>query len=175
LINRFLTVSLTKVRTFFSLLHLPLLYNVLKSSGTSPNFLMTFASPKFPVAGSPVRLNATAPTCPGLRDSFRPHDDRSWIETFGWFTGRYAIVGSDEGQRHEVGYFGHGLLLAGIGLKSSPHKGVGHSLHQFADLGFQIFIRDNQRTDGRPHVAPARRNGLIDRSLQFVSVLCVRL
>jgi hypothetical protein len=42
--------------------------HVLRSSGTSPNFLMTFASPKLPVAGSPVRLNATAPTCPGLRD-----------------------------------------------------------------------------------------------------------
>lgn len=30
--------------------------------GTSPNFLMTIASLKLPVAGSPVRLNATAPT-----------------------------------------------------------------------------------------------------------------
>jgi hypothetical protein len=39
-----------------------------RSSGTAPNFLITFASPKSPVAGSPVRLNATAPTCPGLRD-----------------------------------------------------------------------------------------------------------
>lgn len=46
-------------------------------------------------------------------------------------------------------------ILAGIGMKSSPHKGVRDGLHQFADLGFQIFIRDNQRADGRPHVAPA--------------------
>ena len=30
---------------------------------------MTIASPKLPVAGSPVRLKATAPTCPGLRDN----------------------------------------------------------------------------------------------------------
>src|SRR5258708_10838962 len=55
-------------RRFFVFRHHPLLYKVLRSSGTSPNFLMTFASPKLPVAGSPVRLNATAATCPGLRD-----------------------------------------------------------------------------------------------------------
>jgi hypothetical protein len=36
-------------------------YNVLKSSGTLPNFLITVASLKSPVAGSPVRLKATAP------------------------------------------------------------------------------------------------------------------
>ena len=39
-----------------------LAYNVFKSSGTSPNFRNTVASLKSPVAGSPVRLNATAPT-----------------------------------------------------------------------------------------------------------------
>jgi hypothetical protein len=38
--------------------------SVLKSSGTSPNFLTTLASLKSPVSGSPVRLNATAPTWP---------------------------------------------------------------------------------------------------------------
>jgi hypothetical protein len=31
-------------------------YNALKSSGTSPNFLITWASLKSPFAGSPVRL-----------------------------------------------------------------------------------------------------------------------
>jgi hypothetical protein len=36
-------------------------HNALKSSGTSPNFRNTVASRKSPVAGSPVRLNATAP------------------------------------------------------------------------------------------------------------------
>jgi hypothetical protein len=36
-------------------------HSVLKSSGTSPNFLITLASLKSPVAGSPVRLKATAP------------------------------------------------------------------------------------------------------------------
>jgi hypothetical protein len=79
------------------------------------------------------------------RQSFRAHDDRSRVETLGWFAGRYAIVGSDEGQRHEPGYFRHGSLLAGIGMKSSAHIGVRDGLHQFGDLGFQIFVRDNQR------------------------------
>src|SRR5438445_10100803 len=37
-------------------------HSALKSSGTSPNFLITLASPKSPVAGSPVRLKVTAPT-----------------------------------------------------------------------------------------------------------------
>src|SRR5580692_6436200 len=39
-------------------------HNALKSSGTSPNFRNTVASLKSPVAGSPVRLNATAPVWP---------------------------------------------------------------------------------------------------------------
>jgi hypothetical protein len=37
-------------------------HKVLRSSGTSPNFLITLASLKSPLAGSPVRLKATAPT-----------------------------------------------------------------------------------------------------------------
>jgi hypothetical protein len=37
-------------------------HSVLKSPGTSPNFLTTLASLKSPVAESPVRLKATAPT-----------------------------------------------------------------------------------------------------------------
>jgi hypothetical protein len=45
------------------------LHNALKSFGTSPNFLITLASLKSPVAGSPARLNATAPIWPSLRDS----------------------------------------------------------------------------------------------------------
>jgi hypothetical protein len=38
-------------------------HNARKSSGTLPNFRNTVASRKSPVAGSPVRLNATAPVC----------------------------------------------------------------------------------------------------------------
>ena len=45
------------------------LQSELRSSGTSPNLRMTVASPKSPVAGSPLRLKATAPTMPGFRDS----------------------------------------------------------------------------------------------------------
>jgi hypothetical protein len=37
-------------------------HSVLKSSGASPKFLITLASLKLPVAGSPLRLKATAPT-----------------------------------------------------------------------------------------------------------------
>jgi hypothetical protein len=40
-------------------------HNVLKSSGTSPNFRNTVASRKSPVAGSLVRLNAIAPVSDG--------------------------------------------------------------------------------------------------------------
>ena len=74
---------------------------------------------------------------------------------------------------HEVGHFRHGSLLAGIGMKSPAHIGVRNGLHQFGYLGLQIFVRDNQRADGRPHVATARRDGLIDGSLQPVRVLYV--
>jgi hypothetical protein len=36
--------------------------SVLRSSGTSPNFRITVASQKWPIARSPVRLKAIAPT-----------------------------------------------------------------------------------------------------------------
>lgn len=42
------------------------LHNALRSSGTSPNFGITVASPKSPVDGSALRLKATAPTMSGL-------------------------------------------------------------------------------------------------------------
>jgi hypothetical protein len=58
------------------------------------------------------------------RQRFRPHDDCNRIKAFGGLASRNAIVGGDERQRYEVGYFRHGSLLAGIGLKSPPHKGV---------------------------------------------------
>lgn len=45
------------------------LHSALSSSGTSPNFRISLASPNSPVAGSPLRLKATAPTWPGFRDS----------------------------------------------------------------------------------------------------------
>jgi hypothetical protein len=60
-------------------------------------------------------------------------------------------------------------------MKSPARIGVRNDLHQFADLGFQIFVRDHLRANGRPHVAAARRDGLIHGSLQSVRVSCVRL
>jgi hypothetical protein len=44
-------------------------HNTLRSSGTRPNFRITWASLKSPVEESPVRLNATAPAWPSLRES----------------------------------------------------------------------------------------------------------
>jgi hypothetical protein len=43
-------------------------HNALRSSGTSPNFRISLASPNSPVAGSLQRLNAIAPAQPGLRE-----------------------------------------------------------------------------------------------------------
>ena len=39
-----------------------------KFSGTSPNVFKIVASPKFPMLGSPLRLNASAPELAGSRD-----------------------------------------------------------------------------------------------------------
>ncbi|WP_349643982.1 SOS response-associated peptidase family protein [Bradyrhizobium sp. LTSPM299] len=89
--------------------------------------------------------------------AFRAHDDRDWIEAFGWLTSRNAIVGGDEWQRHEVGHFRHGSLLAGIGLKSPAHIGVRDGLHQFAHLRFQILVRDDP--------APVVRNAGAEREM----------
>src|SRR6266567_9640944 len=61
---RFVLVESTQVSQLSTRHH-----NALRSSGTSPNFLITLASLKTPVAGSPVRLNATAPTWPCLCES----------------------------------------------------------------------------------------------------------
>ena len=43
-------------------------YSPLRSSGTSPNFRSTTASLNSPMAGSPARLNATAPMLPVIFD-----------------------------------------------------------------------------------------------------------
>jgi hypothetical protein len=108
---------------------------------------MTIASPKLPVAGSARPAEGHRAHMSRLaRQSFRPHDDRDRVEALGRFAGRNTIVGSDEGQRHEVGHFRHGSLLARIGVKSPAHIGVRDSLHQFAYLRLQIFVRNDQRT-----------------------------
>jgi hypothetical protein len=88
------------------------------------------------------------------RQAFRAHDDRCRVQALGWFAGRYAIIGSDEGQRHEIGHFRHGSLLAGIGMKSPAHIGVRDGPPQIGHFGFQIFVRDNQRAD-RQRMSPS--------------------
>jgi hypothetical protein len=80
---------------------------VLKSSGTSPNFLITLASLKSPVAGSPVRLKATAPTWSSLRDKrLSAHYSGVWIEAFRGLASGNAVISSDERQRDVIGDFG---------------------------------------------------------------------
>jgi hypothetical protein len=61
--------------------------------------MITVASPKSPVAGSPVQLEATATTRPGLRDSAsaRIHGGIR-VEAFDRLAGGHAIVGGHEGQ-----------------------------------------------------------------------------
>src|SRR6266851_3190918 len=70
---------------------------------------------------------------------------------------------------------GRGRLSAGIALKTAARIGVRDRLHQFADLGLQIFIGYDQRADGRSQIAAAGRDGLIDGGLQPVMISCVRL
>jgi len=43
-------------------------YSPLRSSGTLPNLCSSFASPNSPIMGSPLRLKATAPMLPAIRD-----------------------------------------------------------------------------------------------------------
>jgi hypothetical protein len=75
-------------------------HNVLKSSDTSPNFLITLASLKSPVAGSPARLNATAPPWPSLREKrLSAHYNGHRVEAFSRFASRNAVIGGDERQR----------------------------------------------------------------------------
>jgi len=95
---------------------------------------MTLASPKSPVAGSGSAKGNGSYMAWLARQSFRTHDHRHRIEAFGRFAGRNAIVGNDKGQRHEVGHFRHGSLLARIGVKSPARVGVRDGLHQFAHL-----------------------------------------
>jgi hypothetical protein len=70
--------------------------SALRSSGTSPNFRISFASPKSPVAGSPLRLNATAPACPGLATGLGAHDRGIDAEALRRLAGSDAVVGENE-------------------------------------------------------------------------------
>lgn len=58
--------------------------------------------------------------------------------------------------------------LKAWGLRLAKHNGL-------KNRRFQIFVHDNQRADRGSHIAATRRDSLIDGSLQFVRVLCVRL
>jgi hypothetical protein len=61
------------------------------------------------VAGSPVRLNATAPTWPSLRDNASARITAAALGlALGRLTSRHTVLGCDEGQRNEVCHLGHG-------------------------------------------------------------------
>jgi hypothetical protein len=67
-----------------------------------------------PVAGSPVRLNATAPTVALFaRKSLSAHYNGHRIEAFRGLAGRNTVVTRDERQRNVVRHFGYvpSLLL----------------------------------------------------------------
>ena len=64
-----------------------------RSSGTSPNFRISLASPNSPVAGSPVRQNAIAPAQPGLRESASARMTAVWRSGTHRFASDYAAVG----------------------------------------------------------------------------------
>ena len=52
---------------------------------------------------------------------------------------------------------------------------MGYRFHQFADLGFQIFVGHDQGADRRPQITAAGRNCLIYRGFQRVALFEVRL
>jgi hypothetical protein len=63
---------------------------------------------KSPVAGSPVRLIATANVTHFARQRFRTHHDRNGIEAFSWLTSRNAIISGGEWQRNIIRGLCHG-------------------------------------------------------------------
>jgi hypothetical protein len=73
------------------------LHSVLRSSGTSPNFLITLASLKLPgVAGAAECDSTNVTLLAGQRLSAHLSGHR--IEAFGWFGSRHAIVADNDWQ-----------------------------------------------------------------------------
>jgi hypothetical protein len=60
--------------------------------------------------------------------------------------------------------------LAGTGLKSTSHIRVRDRLHQIADLGLQVIVRDDQAANGRSEVTTACCYGVIHSGLEFVGI-----
>jgi len=57
--------------------------------------------------------------------------------------------------------------LAATGLKSTSHIRVRDRLHQIADLGLQVIVRDDQAANGRSEVTTACCYGVIHSGLEF--------
>jgi hypothetical protein len=63
-------------------------------------------------------------------------------------------------------------ISAGIGVKSAARIGVGNRLHQFAHLGFQIIVGNDQGADRGSHIPAAGRDRLIHDGFEPVIFLC---
>jgi hypothetical protein len=110
-------------------------HNPPKSSGTLPNFLITSASLKSPVAGSPVRLNATAPTgLPCAKAPQRASQRQLLIDCNGdgldmlvappLTRGQMPDLGQRFDPRRVVGRVGVVHHLRGSRVTSSDHRGL---------------------------------------------------
>jgi hypothetical protein len=85
-----------------------IIYNALRSSGTSPNFRNTVASLKSPVAGvtsATERDRADVALFP--REGFSAHHRGVGIEAFRGLAGSYAVIAGNEWQRNVVRHLGH--------------------------------------------------------------------
>ena len=83
-------------------------HSALRSPGTSPNFRITVASRKWPIAGSPVRLKAIAPTWPGLRTLPQAFITAALgLKHSMASAGAIPFGGSDEGKGNVIGHFRH--------------------------------------------------------------------
>ena len=74
-----------------------------KFSGTSPNVCKIVASPKFPMLGSPLRLNASAPELAGSRvHRLGPANRGRFVGHLLRLARRYALFGSHKRQGYVV-------------------------------------------------------------------------
>jgi hypothetical protein len=90
------------------------------------NFLITLASLKSPVAGSPVRLNATAPVGPTLSKGLAHALSRLQAWTFYRSTNNDAAVSNIERQCHEICNSGYGSPTQSY--QSLRSRGTGSNL-----------------------------------------------
>src|ERR1700730_3092122 len=119
-------------------------------ASTPVNFLITLASLKSPVAGSPVRLNATAPVGPTLSKGLAHALSRLKAWTFYRSTNNDAAFSNIERQCHEICNSGYGSPTQSY--QSLRSRGTGSNLPgayswspPLHPLGIQTKIGDGVR------------------------------